>query len=79
VCDAVVRRILFLNWNSALEDWVPAFGPDSAWDITSGQVQSAGSAKSLSSARDNRQQKCWSKSASPSDNACDHARHAPTL
>ena len=37
--------VLFLTWNAALDDWVPAFGPDSVWDITHGRVESAGHAK----------------------------------
>ncbi len=36
--------VLFLKWNVALGGWVPAFGPDSALDISKGHVDSPGSA-----------------------------------
>jgi hypothetical protein len=36
--------VLFLKWNSPLEGWVPAFGPDSVWDVSKGHVESPGSA-----------------------------------
>ena len=34
--------LLFLVWNRALESWVPAYGPDSAFDLTSGVAETAG-------------------------------------
>lgn len=37
--------VMYLSWNPALNGWVPAFGPDSAIDITSGHVDSPGHAK----------------------------------
>jgi hypothetical protein len=37
--------VLFLTWNAALAAWVPAFGPDSAFDLRGGIVDSPGTAK----------------------------------
>ena len=37
--------VLFLTWNAALAAWVPAFGPDSAFDLGDGIVDSPGTAK----------------------------------
>lgn len=45
------RYVLFLSWNTALEAWKPAFGPDSVLDITSGKVFSHGKAKVTDSVR----------------------------
>jgi hypothetical protein len=43
--DTGHEYVMYLSWNSALNGWVPAFGPDSAIDITSGRVDSYGKAK----------------------------------
>jgi hypothetical protein len=43
--DVGHEYVMYLSWNSALNGWVPGFGPDSAIDITSGQVDSHGQAK----------------------------------
>jgi len=37
--------LLFLVWNKALNSWVPAYGPDSAFDLTSGVADTAGTSK----------------------------------
>lgn len=42
------QYVLFLNWNSYTSGWVPAIGPDSVIDITTGVVQSAGVADVMS-------------------------------
>lgn len=36
------QYLLFLVWNKALNSWVPAYGPDSAVDLTSGVADSSG-------------------------------------
>jgi hypothetical protein len=43
--DVGHEYVLFLYWNSTLNDWVSAWGPDGAWDLTRGWVESAGSAR----------------------------------
>jgi hypothetical protein len=43
--EAGHEYVWFLAWNVALDDWVPAFGPDSIWEITRKRVESAGTAK----------------------------------
>jgi hypothetical protein len=37
--------VVYLTWNPSMNGWVPAFGPDSVIDITSGRVDSHGNAK----------------------------------
>jgi hypothetical protein len=37
--------LLFLVWNKALNSWVPAYGPDGAFDLTSGVADTAGNSK----------------------------------
>jgi hypothetical protein len=43
--------VLFLVWNNDFGAWVPAFGPDSAYDLTSGVLDSPGKASVTSTLR----------------------------
>lgn len=36
--------VMFLTWNASLNAWVPAFGPDSVYDLAHGIVESPGKA-----------------------------------
>jgi hypothetical protein len=36
------RYLLFLSWNEALVGWVPAYGPDSVFDLTTGRPRAFG-------------------------------------
>lgn len=39
--------LMFLVWNAALDAWVPAYGPDSAIDLTNGVAHSAGKSETV--------------------------------
>ena len=36
------QYILFLSWNEAIPGWVPAYGPDSVFDVTAGRSKAFG-------------------------------------
>lgn len=36
------QYVVFLSWNEALPGWVPAYGPDSVFDVTTGHPQTFG-------------------------------------
>ena len=39
--------LMFLAWNTALDAWVPAYGPDSIIDLTGGVAHSSGKSENV--------------------------------
>jgi hypothetical protein len=46
------RYVMFLTWNEALKAWVPAFGPDSFVDLTSGVGAIVGKSRAIRGLKD---------------------------